>query len=57
LVFFDLGVFAQTKRDEEERNIMACPYRECTKYTMCDECHMDTMIENRFRKERKFPNE
>lgn len=29
-----------------------CPYNECTKHKMCDECYIDEKIKFRFDKER-----
>jgi len=33
--------------------MVACPYNECTKHVMCDECYIDEQMEFRFKKERK----
>lgn len=32
---------------------MSCPYRECTKTMMCDECYIDLQIEERLKKEKR----
>ena len=39
------------------KDIMSCPYRECTKNIMCNECYIDLQIENRFRNEKRYPND
>ena len=39
------------------KDIMSCPYRQCIKHRMCDECYIDNAMERRFKMERKFPNE
>ena len=32
---------------------MGCPYRECTKDNICEDCRLDIEIAYRFSKERK----
>jgi hypothetical protein len=36
---------------------MSCPYNECSKTLMCDECYIDEKIERRFKIEKKYYND